>query len=443
MAEIGTMAGATLMVVKEASFGSPLSTDAWQIDTATIGAADALSVRLLRASFNTSISGLRQRTVDNAETSYMGGTPPLMVESVVGTSGPEKQISGELQIEMVGMGVGSGDAEDTFLGWLLDSSLSRRVRTAGASLTGIYGGLNAFTVADAALLQVGDVVYITQTDGTARLVHISDISTLTVTTAEAHGIPETGTATVRLASEWYQPPDGDPDGDSLAIQVTGRDGAFTYLLTGCQLKSLAIEQMGAMQVKYAATIAYADGLYDTSAIIGQTAALPLGVATTTHLRTSPSRCLISADHSASSAPWAGAVAAFPLSAWAFRIDCTLQPIPDLARRCQMSGRSVTSAMLSGSITQAAPVTGVDFREVLRLSAMHTASITATGAKATAGASVGVWVGCIQPTEDPGVTHEDTRRVQTVAWRAGDYAGDTYAEAAPETANCPWLLALMA
>jgi hypothetical protein len=143
---------------------------------------------------------------------------------------------------------------------------------------------------------------------------------------------------------------------------------------------------------------------------------------TTPLVTLVAPMLVTEDHAGDAAPWSGTAASLPARTWSAKLVNDLQPVADQATRSGRSETAVTATNLEGSFVQTAPVSGADWREVLRLGEKRTCSFTAAGANA-AGNGCCVWVGAVEVAADPGVTLAPTDQTQDVSFRAGDYTGD--------------------
>ena len=117
----------------------------------------------------------------------------------------------------------------------------------------------------------------------------------------------------------------------------------------------------------------------------------------------------------------------------------LIPTTEPATSSGLSGMRVSDAALTGPVPQSAPTSGADFREVVRLSEKRAMALTAAGANA-AGNGLCLWVGAVEPSEDPGVTFAERDRTQAIPFRAGDHA---HATGATAYLNRPWILAFTA
>jgi hypothetical protein len=439
MAVVGTIQGASLMVAAESSFGSVLSTAARELDTTTIGGLTAYPVRCLRASWNSAAGALKQMVFDQQEIAVRGGVPAPVVESAIDSSLPVKSIKGELSIDVEMRGFGTATPITTGMGIMLSSGLARTIRTPGISQSATYVSVNTFTVAggDIAEITAGDILAIEQTDGTFRFCKVTLNNAGTVTTLEAHGYSGAATFVTRSCHMWYPTLTGSAGGNSIVLQFAPRDAVFTYLAVGARMSGCSVKKQGAHSLVMTLKFMVPDGAYSAAAVLPVAAKmLPYGIAGTTALRTLVSPVLVTQDHQSTAVPASGTASSLPVRDWSADIAIALEPTPDQGTRSGLSGYSVTTSELAGSFTLNAPSSGVDFREQLRQSEARAVGFSAAGSN-DAGNGMCVWVGAAQATEDPGIAFEDSRRSQTVAFRAGDYAGDTSGAA---YANVPFILA---
>ena len=439
MAVVGTIQGASLMVAAESSFGSVLSTAARELDTTTIAGLTAYPVRCLRASWNSAAGALRQMVFDQQEIAVRGGTPAPVVESAFDSGLPVKSIKGELSIDVEMRGFGTATPATTGLGLMLNSGLASAIRTPGVGQSATYVSVNTFTVAggDIAEITAGDILAVEQTDGTFRFCKVTLNNAGTITTLEAHGYSGAATFVTRSCHMWYPTLTGSAAGASLVLQFAPRDAVFTYLAVGARLSGVSVKKQGAHSLVMTLKFMVPDGAYAAAAVVTVAAKmLPYGIAGTTSLRTLVAPVLVTQDHQSTAVPASGTVSSLPVRDWSADIAIALEPTPDQGTRSGLSGYSVTTSELAGSFTLNAPSSGVDFREQLRQSEARAVGFSAAGSNA-AGNGMCVWVGSAQATEDPGIAFEDSRRSQTVSFRAGDYAGDTSGAA---YANVPFILA---
>lgn len=447
--QVGVIQGATCMVAAESSFGSIDATDARALDDAALAGLTAYPMRITRSSYTAAVGAAKMGTYDAAEISARGGIPPAIVEAAVNASGPVKSLKGEVALEFEARGFGSNAPASTGLGVLLSSGLARVLRTPGDSFTATYVSANTFTnpspSADA-LAVVGDVIAVVQTNGTYRFCKVTQKvdngATNTITTLEPHGIPNGQTATVRCCHMFYGPVDGTPDGNSVAVQLAERDATQVRLVVGARLSKLSIKKTGTSAMSISCTLMAPDGEYRSAAVITTNDPLPLGVTGTTPLRTLVAPLRVTQDHSASSAPFSGTAADFPVTDWSIDITNSLTNQNDQGTRSGITGMDVSTSVLTGSFTQDARSGYVDFRELLRLSEKRSVAFTAAGANA-AGNGFAVWVGAVEPPSDPGLDTEDMKRTQKVDFRAGDYQGDDDSGSPAEYVNAPWVLCFVA
>lgn len=433
--------GATCMVAAESSFGSTDATDARALDDTTISGLTAYSLRTTKDSWGSSAGALKQRTFDRNDITMQGGRAPLQVAAAIASGGPVVSIQGDITLTFEGRGFGATAPASTALGLLLASGLAYTLRTPGTSATATEATANTFTVGggDAVKFAAGDVISVTQTDGSCRFVYITQVSGTTITTLEPHGIPDTETAVVRQCHMFWAPVDNEADGNSLVVQLAPKDADHTLLCVGARLAKVSIAVNENTGVDISCTVRVPDGEYRDAVVITPTKPLPIGGAGSTGLRTRVSPVRITADVSAESAPVAATSAAFQVRTWSVDIDVGLIPTEDPATRSGLSGMRISDASLTGSVTQSAPTAGADFREVVRLGQKRAAGFTAAGANA-AGSGMCVWVGAIEPNEDPGITFAERDRTQVVPFRAGDHA---HATGATAYLNRPWILAFTA
>lgn len=436
--------GATCMVAEESSFGSVDATDARALDDTTIGGLTAYSLRCTKDSWGSAAGGLKQRTFDRNDITLQGGRSPLQVAAAITSGGPVVSIAGEVALACEGRGFGSTAPTSTALGLLLSSGLARTVRTPGTSATVTEATATTFTCSgggDTAKFVAGDVIAVTQTDGTFRFCYVTNVNsgTSTITTLEPHGIPDTETAIVRQCHMFWAPTDNEPDGGSLAIQLAPKDAEHTLLAVGARLSKFSISVNENTGVDFTATVRVPDGEYRDAVVVTPSKPLPIGGASSTGLRTRVSPVRVSADLSSASAPATTTTSVFPVRTWSVDIDIGLIPTDDPGTRSGLSGMRVSDAALSGSVTQSAPTSGADFREVVRLSQKRALTLTAAGANA-AGNGLCIWIGAVEPTEDPGITFAERDRTQATAFRAGDHE---YASGAAAYINRPWVLAFTA
>lgn len=433
--------GATCMVAAESSFGSTDATDARALADATIGGLTAYSLRCTKDSWGSAAGALKQRTFDRNDITLQGGRSPLQVAAAIASGGPVVSIQGEIPLTFEARGFGSTAPLSTALGLLLASGLAHTLRTPGTSCTATEATANTFTVGggDAGKFAAGDVISVSQTDGTCRFCYVTQVSGTTITTLEPHGIPDTETALVRQCHMFWAPTDNEADGSSLVVQLAPKDAEHTLVCVGARLAKVGISVNENTGVDIACTVRVPDGEYRDAVVITPTKPLPIGGTGSTGLRTRVSPVLVTADVSASSAPVTATAAAFPVRTWSAEIDIGLIPTDDPATRSGLSGMRVSDASLSGSVTQSAPTSGADFREVVRLSEKRAATFTAAGANA-AGNGMCVWAGAVEPSEDPGVTFAERDRTQVIPFRAGDHA---HATGATAYLNRPWILAFTA
>lgn len=437
--------GATCMVAAEGSYASVDSTDARALDDTAIAALTARSCRITKDGFKTAFSALKQRWFDRNDVTLSGGRSPVQVAAAIGSSGPIKSLSGDVPLPMEGRGFGATGPASTGLGAVMSSGLAHTLRTPGTSVTATYVSVNTFTIVspdDDGKIAAGDVIAVVQADGKFLYCMVTDATdggaTITVTTLEPHGYSGAGTFVVRQCHMWWAPTDNEADGASIVAQLAPKDAGHVAIGVGGRLVSLDIAANENTGVDITPTVRFPDGEYRSAVVITPSAPLPNGGAASTGLRTRVSPVRITQDHSASSAPASGTAATFPLRAWSIKIDVGLVPTADPGTRSGLSGMRISDATLTGSFTQSAPTSGVDFREVGRLSGKYSATFTAAGANA-AGNGFCVWVGAVEPTEDPNVTFEDRDRTQAPSFAAGDF---NLASGAAAYVNRPWVLAFV-
>ena len=434
--------GATCMVAEESSFGSVDATNARALDTATLAGLTWYSLRVTQDGFSGASTALKMPTDERSDITLAGGRQPLRVLTAIDASGPVRSITGDVGLPMEARGMGTNVPSATGLGVLLLSGCSAKIATPGASVTATYATANTFTVPSAAVLFPGDIVAVVQTDGTMRGVKISDVGAgapATVTTVEPHGIPAASTATVRLCHQFFISSDAVPDGGSVAVQYAPRDGYDTVIGVGARLAKLDITAGPTGAVDIVPTLRCADGTYVMAPVATPTEPLMIGASGSTALRTRVAPVLVTQDHSTSSAPYSGTATTLPVREWSVSIEFDLVPVSDQGTRSRMSEMRVSSATLTGSMTIDSPsTTSADVRDWLRLSQKRTVGFSAAGANA-AGNGCGVWVGSVEPSEDPGYTFTANDRTQVVPLRAGDYAGDGSTTTPTDGANTPWVL----
>lgn len=436
--------GATVMVCEESSFGSTDSTDARALDDTTIGGLDAYSLRTTKDAFGGAVGALKQRTTDRNDITLQGGRSPLQVTAAITSGGPVVSVQGDIALAFEGRGFGSTDPTETALGLLLSSGLARTIRTPGTSATVTEATANTFTTSGAgetAKFGAGDIIAVTQTDGTFKFCKVVEVNTgsNTIKTLEPHGIPDTLTAIVRQCHMFWAPIDNEADGGSLVVQLAPKDEDHTYLCVGARLSEFKIGVNADSGVDFTATLRVPDGEYRDAVVVTPSKPLPIGGAGSTGLRTRVSPVFVTADTSASATPVTSTTSRFPVRTWEATISVGLIPTDDPGTRSGLSGMRVSDAALTGTVTQSAPTSGADFREVVRLSQKRAMTLTAAGANA-AGNGVCVWIGAVEPTEDPGITYAERDRTQVVPFRAGDHA---HAIGATEYLNRPWILAFTA
>lgn len=438
--------GATCMIAAEAAFGSVDATDARALDDSTISGLTARSVKITIDSFGNAAGSLRQVAYDRADVTLSGGMSQARVEAAVNGSGPVKRLVGTVTIEGELRGFGALSPSNTAFGLLMASGCAATIRTPGTSVTATYISANTFSTpspSDDAKIAAGDIIAVTQTDGTYRFVKVTSRvdagATNTITTLEPHGIPS-GTATVRQCHMWY-PARGGSVGSSIVAQFALADGYQTLLGVGGRLQSMEIMRTGAASLAWRAEVDFPDGEYRSSTVITVTEPYPMGAASgaTTPLVTLVAPILVTEDHAGDAAPWYGTGAALPARTWSAKMINDLQPVADQATRSGRSETAITATRLEGSFAQTAPTTGADWREVLRLGEKRSAGFTAAGANA-AGNGCCVWVGAVEVAADPGVTLAPTDQTQEVSFRAGDYTGDNASSGA---ANLEFILAFTA
>lgn len=438
--------GATCMVAAEGSFGSVDSTDARALDSTTIAGLTARSVKITIDSFGNAAGSLRQVAYDRSDVTLSGGMSQARVEAAVNASGPVKRLVGTVSIEGELRGFGALSPSNTAFGLLMASGCAATIRTPGTSATATYISANTFSTPSPgsdAIIAAGDVIAVTQTDGTYRFCKVTSRvdagATNTITTLEPHGIPS-GTATVRQCHMWY-PARGGSVGSSIVAQFALADGNQTLLGVGGRLQSMEIMRTGAASLAWRAEVDFPDGEYRSAVVIPVTEPYPMGAASgaTTPLVTLVAPILVTEDHAGDADPWSGTAAALPARTWSAKMVNDLQPVADQATRSGRSETAITATRLEGSFVQTAPTSAADWREVLRLSEKRSAGFTAAGANA-AGNGCCVWVGAVEVAADPGVTLAPTDQTQEVSFRAGDYAGD---DGTGGAANLEFVLAFTA
>lgn len=422
--------GATCMIAAEAAFGSVDSTDARALDDTTIAGLTARSVKITIDSFANAAGALRQVAYDRSDVTLSGGMSQARVEAAVNGSGPVKRLVGAVTIEGELRGFGALSPSATAFGLLMASGCAATIRTPGTNATGTYISANTFSTPSPgsdAVIAAGDIIAVTQADGTYRFCKVTSRvdagATNTITTLEPHGIPAAGTATVRQCHMWY-PARGGSVGSSIVAQFALADGHQTLIGVGGRLMSMEIMRTGAASLAWRAEVDFPDGEYRGTVVIPVTEPYPMGAASgaTTPLVTLVAPILVAEDHAGDAAPWSGTAAALPARTWSAKVVNDLQPVADQATRSGRSETAITATRLEGSFVQTAPVSGADWREVLRLGEKRTAGFTAAGANA-AGNGCCVWVGAVEVAADPGVTLAPTDQTQEVSFRAGDYTGD--------------------
>lgn len=438
--------GATCMVGALSLSASVDAAAARELDDAAIAAVTAYSLKTSKDSWGSAAGGLEQRVVERNDITMEGGKAPLQVGSAIGDDGdPIISISGEIPLAFEGRTFGSTVPTETALGLILSSGLARVIRTPGTSATGTYISANEFSVpspSDDATIVGGDIVAVEQTNGTFRFVKVvlrTDAgATNTIKTMEPHGIPAASTATVRQCHMFYSPVDNEPDGTALVVQLAPKDELHTIIAVGAQMAEFTAASDDGTGVNFGAMLRVPDGEFRDAVVITPSKPLYIGGAGAKALRTRVSPVRITADVSASSAPVTTTTAVFPVRTWDVKISVKLIPVEDPGTRSGLSGMRVSSAALSGTVTQAAPTTGVDFRNVVRASRKHALTLTAAGANA-AGNGFCVWIGAVEPTGDTPVKFSEDDRTQEVPFAAGDIA---YASGSTEYLNTPWILAFV-
>lgn len=422
--------GATCMVAAEAAFGSVLSTDARALDDTTISGLTARSLKVTIDSFANAAGAMRQVAYDRSDVTLSGGMSQARVEAAVDGSGPVKRLVGTVTLEGELRGFGALSPSATAFGLLMASGCAATIRTPGTSVTGTYISANTFSTpspGDDAKIAAGDIIAVTQPDGTYRFVKVTSRvdagTTNTITTLEPHGIAAAGTAVVRQCHMWY-PARGGSVGSSIVAQFALADGDQTLIGVGGRLKSMEIMRTGSSSLGWRAEVEFPDGEYRNAVVITASEPYPMGAASgaTTPLVTLVAPMLVTEDHAGDAAPWSGTAAALPARTWSAKIVNDMQPVADQSTRSGRSETAITATRLEGSFVQTAPTTGADWREVLRLGEKRTAGFTAAGANA-AGNGCCVWVGAVEVAADPGVTLAPTDQTQEVQFRAGDYTGD--------------------
>lgn len=437
--------GATCMVGALSLSASVDATAARELDDAAIGAVTAYSLKTTKDSWGSAAGSLEQRVVERNDITKEGGKAPLQVGSAIGDDGdPIISISGDIPLAFEGRTFGLTAPDETALGLILSSGLARVLRTPGTSATATEVTANTFAVANAdnGKFAAGDVVAVVQANGTLRFVKLVQRvvggSTTTYATLEPHGIADTLTATVRACHMFYSPVDNEPDGDALVVQLAPKDELHTIVAVGTQMAEFTAVSDDSVGVGFGATLRVPDGEYRDEAVITPTTPLYIGGAGAKALRTRVSPVLVTADVSASSAPVTTTTAVFPVRKWDVKISVRLVPTEDPGTRSGLSGMRVSVASLTGTVTQGAPTTGVDFRTVVRASRKHALTLTAAGANA-AGNGFCVWIGAVEPTADTPVKFSEEDRTQEVPFAAGDTA---YAVGSTEYLNTPWILAFV-
>lgn len=439
--------GATCMVAEEPSPGSYDATDARALDDAAIGGLTARSLKITIDSFSNAAGALRQVAYDRADVTLSGGMSQARVEAAVNGSGPVKRLVGNVTIEGELRGFGALSPNNTAFGLLMASGCAATIRTPTTSATGTYISANTFSTPSPgsdAVVATGDIIAVTQADGTFRFVKVTSAVdagiTNTITTLEPHGIPAAGTATVRQCHMYY-PARGGSVGSSLVMQFALADAEQVLIGVGGRLMSMEIMRTGAASLAWRAEVEFPDGEYRNAAVITVSEPYPMGAASgaTTPLVTLVAPMLVTEDHAGDSAPWSGTAAALPARTWSAKIINDLQPVADQATRSGRSDTDITATRLEGSFVQTAPTTNADWREVLRLGEKRSAGFSAAGANA-AGNGMCVWVGAVEVAADPGVTLAPTDQTQEVQFRAGDYTGDNGTGGA---ANLEFVLAFTA
>lgn len=425
MAALGTLAGARIMVAAEATFGSPSTSDARQIDIS--GLSTAYPLQVTRASWKAAAEAGKMTVRDTALTSLQGGNPPVVIDAAIGGSGPVDSISGELVLVLDGRSFGGNAPASSALGIILASGLDAELRTPGESFTATEATDNTMThtSGDDGKVEVGDILFVVQTNATGRFCKVSgyDAVTRTITTLEPHGIANASTATVRTCHMYFPPYTGEASGASFVLEMSQPDEEQTRRYVGCRLRRFVVRTTEGGGIEYEATIMAYDGERDTTPGITVEAPLPLGVAGTKPLvaRVAPIRA--TQNHSASSAPWSGTATALPVRTWEVGFECSHAPVADQGTRCRVSDVGIPDVRVTGSLTQTSPTgSDIDWQTVTRLSRKHAVGFTAAGANA-AGNGLCVWVGAVECAEDPGITYDEADRTQVVAFRAGDYSGD--------------------
>lgn len=435
----GIAAGFTLMIAEEASTGSVDATDARALDTAALAGLTWYSLATTNEAASAA-TGVKAVTDQPSTLTLAGGMAPLRVLAPIGDDGfPIDQRMGDIPIKMELRGMGTNPIDETGLGVLLASGLTVVARVPGTSMTGTRVSDNVFSVGggDVAKIRSGDVIAVRQSNKTFRIIKATNVndSTYSITTLEPHGIGTT--AMVRQCHLAYLAPGGAPSGGTLAVQSMPRSGNHGVIQVAARATKVDVAASENSAMDVTVTVKGMDGEAISSAIATPTTPQMIGVTGSTALRASVAPVLVSADHSASSAPFHGAASVFPIRTWSASISIDLAPQQDQGTRSRVSDVLVTGAQLTGSFTTAAPTgSDVDFREVLRKSGKRSACFTAAG-KDAAGNGFGLWVGSVEPASDPGITIAEKDRTQAPDWRAGGYSGDTPGE---DHANAPWIIA---
>lgn len=425
MAALGTLSGARIMVAAEATFGSASTSDARNLDIS--GLSTTYPLQVTRASWKAAAEAGRMTVRDTALTSLQGGNPPVVVDAAYNASGPVDSISGELVLTLDGRSFGSTAPASSALGIILASGLDAELRTPGTSFTATEATENTMTHAspDDGKVEVGDILFVVQANATGRYVKVSgyNAGTRTITTLEPHGIPNAGTATVRLCHMYFPAYTGEASGASFVLEMSMPDEEQTRRYVGCRLRRFTVRTTEAGGIEYEVSIMAYDGERATTPALTVAAPLPLGITGTKPLvaRVAPIRA--TQNHSASAAPWNGTASALPARSWEVGFECSHAPVSDQATRCRVSDVGIPDVRVTGTFTQTSPTgTEIDWQRVTRLSHKHAVGFTAAGANA-AGNGLCMWVGAVECAEDPGITFDEADRTQVVAFRAGDYSGD--------------------
>ena len=450
MSRQGALAGATFFVAAESSFGSVSATDAREIDLLGLTGLTWFPLQTLRTDIGGFSGGLKMPVYQPETTTARGGMAPPEVEAVVDSAGDiTKRLRGEFNLTLPLRWLGATLPNSSAMGVLFNSALTYFAKAAGStdSVVGIVS-TTVLTVADAGLYTPGQIVAL-NTAGKFRFHRITKISAISdeLTFETTHGA--SAGDTIYHCHQWLPSLDGSTTGTSFAIFMADRAQTHEVLAVGCRVTGISFNRVGGdgASIEIVLKCMASDGAYienGSFAIETFTGPLPWGVTGTKASKVLNAPAMLSADHAADAAPWAGTYVDIPCRTWGVEVAITMDPRGGgQATRSGANDYDLTRGDVTATMTLDPPsgVGAFSPRDMLKDSEARSLTLTIGGAVGS-GTCGCIHIARADIPEDPGLGIDDERKSYSVTFRNGQFEGDV-AVGTDLRSNAPWCIAFVA